>query len=386
MAASLRTSFAKQARARETGIPRFIGALDMILVTGGAGFIGSNFVRMALADRTGPGERVINLDKLTYAGNLESLAGLGADDGHLFVKGDIGDRALVVALLREHRPRAVINFAAETHVDRSINGAGMFVQANVVGLFELLEAVRTYWSELPETGDGPTRAGFRFLQVSTDEVYGSLEPGGRPFAETDPHRPNSPYSATKAAGDHFARAWHQTYGLPTLTTNGSNVYGPCQFPEKLIPLTILNALEGKPLPLYGDGCQVRDWLYIQDHCRATLDVLARGRVGEVYNVGGNSERMNLTVVEALCGLLDRLRPRSGGGSYLDQIDFVADRPGHDRRYAIDGGKIRHELGWQPAETLDSGLEKTVRWYLDNPDWVEHVQSGRYRVAANPIWS
>jgi len=350
----------------------------MILVTGGAGFIGSNFVRMLLADPDGASEGVVNLDKLTYAGNPESLAQFGAQDGHVFVQGDIGDRALVGALLREHRPRAVVNFAAESHVDRSIDSAGTFVETNVVGLFDLLEAVRAYWAELPEAGDGPSRAAFRFVQVSTDEVYGSLDPDGPPFSETNPHRPNSPYSATKAAGDHLVRAWHHTYGLPVLTTNCSNNYGPYQFPEKLIPLTILNALQGRPLPIYGDGRQVRDWLHVEDHCRAILQVLARGRVGEVYNIGGDSERMNRDVVEALCGLLDRLRPRAEGGSYRAQIAFVTDRPGHDRRYAIDSEKIARELGWRPAETFDSGLEKTVRWYLDNPAWVEHVQSGAYR--------
>jgi dTDP-glucose 4,6-dehydratase len=350
----------------------------MILVTGGAGFIGANFVRMLLADPGGAGERVINLDKLTYAGNRRSLAEFGAKDGHVFVEGDIGDRALVGALLGEHRPRWLVNFAAESHVDRSINGAGTFVETNVVGLFDLLEAVRAYWSELPEEGDGPTRAGFRFLQVSTDEIYGSLEPDGPPFSETSPHRPNSPYSATKAAGDHFVRAWHHTYGLPALTTNCSNNYGPYQFPEKLIPLTILNALAGKPIPVYGDGRQIRDWLYVEDHCRAILRVLEEGRPGEIYNIGGNSERRNLAVVEAICDLLDSLSPAASGGSYRSQIRFVADRPGHDRRYAIDSRKIERELGWQPTESFESGLARTVRWYLDNTGWVESVRSGAYQ--------
>ena len=350
----------------------------MILVTGGAGFIGSNFVRFLL-DRGQPSrEPVVNVDKLTYAGNAESLGDLGPADGHIFVKGDIGDRALIGELLAMHRPRAVINFAAESHVDRSINSAGDFVQTNVVGLFELLEAVRAYWSKLP--ADAPDLSGrsFRFLQVSTDEVYGSLEPHDSPFTETHPHRPNSPYSASKAAGDHLVRAWHHTYGLPVLTTNCSNNYGPFQFPEKLIPLAVINALEGKPIPIYGDGRQVRDWLFVEDHCRAIMRVLERGRVGEVYNIGGRSELANIELVHQLCGLLDSVRPRPDGNSYADQITFVTDRPGHDRRYAIDISKISSELGWQPEETFETGLEKTVRWYVDNPSWVEHVQSGAYR--------
>jgi dTDP-glucose 4,6-dehydratase len=351
----------------------------MILVTGGAGFIGSAFVRTWLGSEAGRGG-VVNLDLLTYAGNMQNLAGLGPAQGHMFEHGDIGDRELVGALLRKYRPKAVLNFAAESHVDRSISAAGTFIDTNVVGLFNLLEACRAYWMELPETAadDGPDRASFRFLQVSTDEVYGSLGSGDPPFAETNQYQPNSPYSASKAAGDHLARAWHHTYGLPVVTTNCSNNYGPYQFPEKLIPLVILNALGGKPIPVYGDGQQVRDWLFVDDHCRAIAEVLDRGRPGEVYNIGGKSERPNLAVVEAICDLLDRAVPAASGRSCRDLIRFVTDRPGHDRRYAIDSRKIERELGWQPAETFETGLARTVRWYLDNRDWVGAVQSGAYQ--------
>jgi dTDP-glucose 4,6-dehydratase len=343
----------------------------MIFVTGGAGFIGSNFVRTWLA---GSGEPVLNLDKLTYAGNLANLAAIAHDPKYRFVQGDIGDRALVGRLLREHRPRAVINFAAESHVDRSIDGPGEFIQTNVLGTFDLLEAVRGWWGALPD-GD---RTGFRFVHVSTDEVYGSLAPAEAPFAETDPYAPNSPYSASKAASDHLVRAWHHTYGLPVLTTNCSNNYGPCQFPEKLIPLIIHNALAGKPLPIYGDGQQVRDWLYVEDHCRAILRVLEAGRVGEVYNVGGWNEQPNIQVVHTICAILDQARPRADGKRYAEQITFVKDRPGHDRRYAIDARKIERELGWRPQETFESGIRKTVAWYLAHADWVEGVTSGSYR--------
>ena len=351
----------------------------MILVTGGAGFIGSAFVRSWLASAAGA-DGLVNLDLLTYAGNMQNLAGLGSAQGHIFERGDIGDRALVGDLLRRHRPTAVVNFAAESHVDRSIAGAGSFIETNVVGLFNLLEACRAYWLELPEqaSGDAPGRDSFRFVQVSTDEVYGSLGSEDPPFAETNRYEPNSPYSASKAAGDHLARAWHHTYGLPVLTTNCSNNYGPRQFPEKLIPLTILNALEGKPLPVYGDGRQIRDWLFVDDHCRAIGAVMERGRPGEIYNIGGKSERRNLAVVEAICDLLDGAVPRAGGGSYRSQISFVADRPGHDRRYAIDNRKIERELGWRPTESFETGLSRTVHWYLDNKDWVASVQSGAYR--------
>lgn len=347
----------------------------MILVTGGAGFIGANFVRLFLAEADEP---LVNLDRLTYAGNLGNLAGIGEEHGHLFIEGDIGNRELVSRLLEEHRPRAVVNFAAESHVDRSIDSAGEFIQTNVVGLFNLLEAVRAYWGQLPVTGDGATRDSFRFLQVSTDEVYGSLGPDDPAFAETNPYQPNSPYSASKAAGDHLVRAWYHTYGLPTLTTNCSNNYGPYQFPEKLIPLAILNALAGKAIPIYGDGQQVRDWLFVEDHCRAIIRALAAGRVGEVYNIGGRAEKKNIDVIHTLCHLLDEVRPRAGGGSYREQIAFVKDRPGHDRRYAIDSRRISTELGWKPAETFESGLGRTVRWYLENPEWIEGVQSGGYR--------
>ncbi len=343
----------------------------MILVTGGAGFIGGNFVLDWLAQSTEP---VVNLDLLTYAGNLETLATLAGDDRHHFVQGDIGDRELVESLLATHRPRAVINFAAESHVDRSIHGPEDFIQTNVLGTFRLLESVRQYWQGLPAAD----KSEFRFLHVSTDEVYGSLGPGDAAFTETHAYEPNSPYSASKAASDHLVRAWHHTYGLPVLTTNCSNNYGPYHFPEKLIPLMIVNALAGKPLPVYGDGMQVRDWLYVKDHCSAIRRVLEAGRLGETYNVGGWNEKPNIDIVHTVCRLLDAWRPRADGSSYSSQITHVTDRPGHDRRYAIDARKLQAELGWKPAETFETGIEKTVRWYLDNPEWVAHVQSGAYR--------
>ncbi len=342
----------------------------MILVTGGAGFIGANFVLDWLQ---GSDEPVINLDALTYAGNRETLARLEGDARHLFVHGDICDRALVERLFAEYKPRAVVHFAAESHVDRSIHGPGAFVRTNVDGTFTLLEAARAHWSALP-AGE---REAFRFLHVSTDEVYGSLGPNDPAFTETKAYEPNSPYSASKAASDHLVRAWHHTYGLPVLTTNCSNNYGPYQFPEKLIPLMIVNALAGKPLPIYGDGQNVRDWLYVGDHCSAIREVLARGRLGETYNVGGWNEMANLEIVHTLCALLDELRP-SAAGSHARLITYVKDRPGHDRRYAIDARKIERELGWRPAETFQSGIRKTVRWYLDNPAWIANVQSGAYR--------
>ena len=343
----------------------------MILATGCAGFIGSNFIHTWLADHDEP---VINLDKLTYAGNLDNLKAFAKDPRHHFVKGDIGDRALVDRLLAEHRPRAVVNFAAESHVDRSIHGPGEFIQTNVLGTFNLLESVRGYWSSLPPEAQSQ----FRFLHVSTDEVYGTLSPSDPPFAETNPYEPNSPYAASKAASDHLVRAWHHTYGLPVLTTNCSNNYGPYHFPEKLIPLVILNALDGKPLPIYGDGQQVRDWLFVQDHTRAIARVLEAGRVGETYNIGGWNEKANLDVVKTICAKLDALRPRADGQPYASQITFVKDRPGHDRRYAIDARKIERELGWKPQETFESGIQKTIQWYLDNPEWVNNVKSGDYR--------
>ncbi len=342
-----------------------------ILVTGCAGFIGSNFVHTWLAASD---EVVINLDKLTYAGNLANLEALKGDRRHVFVQGDIGDRALVDQLLAEHRPRTVLNFAAESHVDRSIHGPGDFIQTNVMGTFHLLESVRAYWQALP-AGD---QAAFRFLHVSTDEVYGTLSPTDPPFAETKNYEPNSPYSASKAASDHLVRAWHHTYGLPVLTTNCSNNYGPFHFPEKLIPLVFLNALAGKPLPIYVDGQQVRDWLYVQDHCRAIARVLEAGKVGETYNIGGWNEKPNLEVVHTLCAVLDELKPRADGQGYAQQITYVKDRPGHDRRYAIDARKIERELGWKPQETFETGIRKTVAWYLDNQAWVEGVTSGAYR--------
>jgi len=344
---------------------------NMILVTGGAGFIGSNFVLDWLAQS---GEAVINLDKLTYAGNLENLATLKNDPRHIFVRGDIGDAQLVGELLAEHRPRAVINFAAESHVDRSIHGPGDFIQTNIVGTFHLLEAVRAYWSGLA----AEQKNSFRILHVSTDEVYGSLANDEPAFSETHRYEPNSPYSASKAASDHLVRAYHHTYGLPVLTTNCSNNYGPYHFPEKLIPLMIVNALAGKPLPVYGDGQQIRDWLYVKDHCSAIRCVLEAGRLGEVYNVGGWNEKANLDIVHTVCALLDELRPKSGGKSYREQIGFVTDRPGHDRRYAIDARKIERELGWKPLETFETGIRKTVQWYLDHQDWVNNVQSGSYQ--------
>ena len=340
-----------------------------ILVTGGAGFIGSNFVLDWIA---AVGEPVVNLDKLTYAGNLANLASLAGDARHRFVRGDIGERDLVEKLLAEHRPRAIVHFAAESHVDRSIHGPGDFVVTNVMGTFSLLEAARAHFASL----DAAAREAFRFVHVSTDEVYGSLGEGDPAFSETTPYAPNSPYSASKAGSDHLVRAYHHTYGLPTVTTNCSNNYGPYQFPEKLIPLMIANALEGKALPVYGDGRQVRDWLYVADHCEAVRVALERGRPGETYNIGGNSEKRNIDVVHALCDALQAVRPREGG--YRPLIRFVADRPGHDRRYAIDARKIRAELGWSPRETFESGLARTVRWYLDHAAWVAEVRSGEYR--------
>ena len=342
-----------------------------LLVTGGAGFIGSNFVLDWLAQSDEP---VINLDKLTYAGNCENLASLDGDARHLFVQGDIGDYDLVSRLLAEHQPRAVINFAAESHVDRSIHGPGEFIQTNIVGTFQLLEAVRAYWSGLPDD----RKTTFRLLHVSTDEVYGSLDKTDPAFTETHRYEPNSPYSASKAASDHLVRAYHHTYGLPVLTTNCSNNYGPYHFPEKLIPLVIHNALAGKPLPIYGDGQQIRDWLYVKDHCSAIRRVLEAGKVGEVYNVGGWNEKANLDVVHTLCAILDELSPRADGKPYQEQITYVKDRPGHDRRYAIDATKIERELGWKPAETFDSGIKKTIQWYLDNQSWVKNITSGAYR--------
>jgi dTDP-glucose 4,6-dehydratase len=341
-----------------------------ILVTGGAGFIGSNFVLDWLAQGD---ERVVNLDALTYAGNLHNLDSLRGDARHVFVQGDIGDRALIDKLLAEHQPSAVLHFAAESHVDRSILGPGEFMRTNVQGTFTLLEAARGFWSSL----EADARGAFRFLHVSTDEVYGSLTAGAPAFTETHAYEPNSPYSASKAASDHLVRAWHHTYGLPVLTTNCSNNYGPYHFPEKLIPLMIVNALAGKALPVYGDGMQIRDWLYVRDHCSAIRAVLAGGRVGQTYNVGGWNEKPNIEIVKTICALLDELRP-SADGSYARLITYVKDRPGHDRRYAIDARKIERELGWRPAETFESGIRKTVQWYLDHADWVAGVQSGNYR--------
>jgi dTDP-glucose 4,6-dehydratase len=341
------------------------------LVTGGAGFIGSNFVHHWLATTN---ESVVNLDKLTYAGNLDNLASLQNDARHVFVQGDIGDTTLLPQLLAQHQPRAVVHFAAESHVDRSIHGPMDFIQTNVVGTFQLLESVRAFWSALK----ADQQTAFRFLHVSTDEVYGSLAPDAPAFTETHVYEPNSPYSASKAASDHLVRAWHHTYGLPVLTTNCSNNYGPFHFPEKLIPLVIHNALAGKPLPIYGDGMQVRDWLYVQDHCSAIARVLQAGRLGETYNVGGWNEKPNIEVVRTLCSLLDELQPRADGQSYAAQITYVKDRAGHDRRYAIDARKIEQELGWRPQETFETGLRKTVAWYLAHADWVANVTSGQYR--------
>ena len=343
----------------------------MILVTGGAGFIGSNFVLDWLAQSDEP---VINLDKLTYAGNRENLQSLNGDPRHVFVQGDIGDSTLVANLLAQHQPRAIVNFAAESHVDRSIHGPEDFIQTNIVGTFRLLEAVRAYWGGL----QSDARQAFRFLHVSTDEVYGSLGKDDPAFTEAHRYEPNSPYSASKAASDHLVRAYHHTYGLPVLTTNCSNNYGPYHFPEKLIPLMIVNALAGKPLPVYGDGQQIRDWLYVKDHCSAIRRVLDAGHVGEVYNIGGWNEKPNLEIVHTVCALLDELRPRADGKPYKEQITYVADRPGHDRRYAIDARKLESELGWKPAETFETGIRKTVQWYLDNQAWVSNVQSGTYR--------
>jgi len=342
----------------------------MILVTGGAGFIGSNFVLDWLDAKD---EGVVNLDALTYAGNLRNLEPLADDSRHVFVHGDIGDRELVDRLLALHRPRAIVHFAAESHVDRSIHGPGDFMRTNVQGTFTLLEAARGYWAGLPDA----ERSGFRFHHVSTDEVYGSLAPGAPAFTESHPYEPNSPYSASKAASDHLVRAWHHTYGLPVVTTNCSNNYGPYHFPEKLIPLMIVNALSGKPLPVYGDGQQVRDWLYVKDHCSGIRAVLEGGRLGETYNIGGWNEQANIDIVHTICNLLDELQP-DPAGPYSRLITHVADRPGHDRRYAIDARKIERELGWRPAETFSSGIRKTVQWYLEHADWVAEVQSGSYR--------
>jgi dTDP-glucose 4,6-dehydratase len=344
----------------------------MILVTGGAGFIGGNFVLDWLMDPNAEG--IVNLDKLSYAGNLATLDSLKNDPRHIFVQGDIADQTLVSKLLKDHQPRAIVNFAAESHVDRSIHGPAEFVQTNIVGTFNLLECTRDYWNDL----HADQRAAFRFHHVSTDEVYGSLALNDPAFSETNPYEPNSPYSASKAASDHLVRAWFHTYGLPVLTTNCSNNYGPYHFPEKLIPLLILNALNGKPLPIYGDGQQVRDWLYVSDHCSAIREVLANGKLGETYNIGGWNEKTNIDVAKTICRILDELKPRVDGKSYAAQISFVKDRPGHDRRYAIDASKIKRELGWKPKETFDSGIKKTVQWYLDNPAWIEGAVSGSYR--------
>ncbi|TAK48581.1 MAG: dTDP-glucose 4,6-dehydratase [Xanthobacteraceae bacterium] len=346
-------------------------AQQPILVTGGAGFIGANFVNDWLAGENTP---VVTLDKLTYAGNPDNLSDWRGDARHEFVRADIGDVAAVNALLARVRPRAIVNFAAESHVDRSIHGPEDFITTNIVGTFRLLECARAYWSGLADA----EQAAFRFLHVSTDEVYGSLQPGTAPFREINPFEPNSPYAASKAASDHLVRAWHHTYGLPVITTNCSNNYGPYQFPEKLIPLVIHHALVGKALPIYGDGRQVRDWLYVGDHCAAVRTVLRKGRLGETYNIGGWNEQANIDVVHMICDLLDAERPRGDGISYRDQVTHVADRPGHDRRYAIDAGKIFHELGWKPRESFATGLRKTIRWYLDNVAWVERVVSGDYR--------
>ena len=342
-----------------------------VLITGGAGFIGANFVLDWVANSD---EKIVNLDKLTYAGNLESLASLKNNPQHVFVQGDIGDAALLSKLLAEHQPRAVLNFAAESHVDRSIHGPGEFIETNIVGTFRLLESVRGYWHDL--SAEAQTQ--FRFLHVSTDEVYGSLAPQDPAFTEHHQYEPNSPYSASKAASDHLVRAWHHTYGLPVVTTHCSNNYGPLHFPEKLIPLMIVNALAGKPLPVYGDGMQLRDWLYVKDHCSAIRRVLEGGRLGETYNVGGWNEKPNIDIVNTVCALLDELRPRADGASYATQISYVKDRPGHDRRYAIDARKLEKDLGWKPAETFETGIRKTVAWYLENTEWVAHVQSGAYR--------
>ncbi|HTC27003.1 dTDP-glucose 4,6-dehydratase [Dyella sp.] len=344
--------------------------MKTLLVTGGAGFIGANFVLQAVAD----GLRVVNLDKLTYAGNLDTLEPLADNGRHVFVQGDIGDRTLITRLLAEHKPDAVVNFAAESHVDRSIDGPGAFIHTNVVGTLGLLESTRDYWREL----EGKSKDEFRFLHVSTDEVYGSLGADGK-FTETTPYAPNSPYSASKAASDHLVRAFHHTYGLPTLTTNCSNNYGPYQFPEKLIPLVIQKALAGEPLPVYGDGMNIRDWLFVGDHCSAIRRVLDAGKVSETYNVGGNAERTNITVVKTICALLDAQRPLADGRSRESLITYVKDRPGHDRRYAIDSSKLQRELGWQPSQSFESGIKQTVEWYLTHQPWVQRVLDGSYRM-------
>jgi len=345
--------------------------LQPILVTGGAGFIGSNFVLRWLAEERAP---VVNLDKLTYAGNLGNLQSVSSDSRHIFVRGDICDRKLLSELFQQHAPRALVHFAAESHVDRSIHGPDDFVQTNVIGTFSLLEEARAYWTTLDEA----QKAAFRFLHVSTDEVYGSLRPTDPPFSETTAYAPNSPYAASKAASDHLVRAYHHTYGLPTLTTNCSNNYGPYQFPEKLIPLVILRAIQGKPIPVYGDGQNVRDWLYVEDHCDAIRTVLARGRVGETYNIGGWNEKPNLEIVHTICSILDELQPSDPVLPHSKLITYVQDRPGHDRRYAIDAHKIEQELHWKPRETFETGIRKTVQWYLANQAWLEEVTSGRYR--------
>lgn len=342
-----------------------------IIVTGGAGFIGSNFVLSWLENHN---ETIINLDKLTYAGNLQNLASVADNRHHIFVQGDIGDKDIVSQLLEKHRPRAVLNFAAESHVDRSITGPEAFIETNIVGTFNLLESIRSYWGKM----EAKEKSAFRLLHVSTDEVYGSLGKTDPAFTEKNPYEPNSPYSASKAASDHLVRAYHHTYGLPVLTTNCSNNYGPLHFPEKLIPLMIVNAQAGKPLPVYGDGQQIRDWLYVRDHCSAIRRVLEAGQLGETYNIGGWNEKPNLDIVHTVCTLLDELKPRANGQSYKEQITYVTDRPGHDRRYAIDARKIEQQLGWKPAETFETGIRKTVQWYLDNPEWVANVQSGGYR--------
>jgi len=344
----------------------------MILVTGGAGFIGGNFVLDWLSNPSAEG--IINLDQLTYAGNLATLDSLKQDPRHIFIHGDIGDKGLLEKLLDQYQPRAIVNFAAESHVDRSIHGPAEFIQTNILGTFNLLETAREYWGKLEES----SQKQFRFHHVSTDEVYGSLSLTDPAFTETNPYEPNSPYSASKAASDHLVRAWFHTYGFPVVTTNCSNNYGPYHFPEKLIPLVILNALAGKPLPIYGDGQQIRDWLYVGDHCSAIREVLSKGKLGETYNIGGWNEKPNLEVVKTICKILDELKPRPDGKSYAEQITFVKDRPGHDRRYAIDASKVERELGWRPAETFDTGIRKTVEWYLNNPVWVEGVVSGSYR--------
>lgn len=343
----------------------------MILVTGGAGFIGSNFVLDWLANCD---ESVVNLDLLTYAGNLENLSSLKGDSRHHFIKGDVADRALVSDLLNQHQPRAVIHFAAESHVDRSIQEPSTFVQTNIVGTFHLLESVRAYWSNLPEN----KKSSFRFLFVSTDEVYGSLGADDLSFSEDSQYQPNNPYSASKAAADHLVRAWHKTYGLPVVTTHCADNYGPYHFPEKLIPLCILNALAGKPLPIYGDGQQIRDWLYVKDHCAAIRRVLEAGKLGDTYNIGGSNEMTNLELVQALCKILDEFKPRIDGKSYKTQITFVKDRLGHDRRYSIDSTKIERELGWKASESFESGLKKTILWYLEHQDWAAHILSGEYQ--------